>query len=110
MRSEFGPGRGGRRGGGRHGHLLLLDEDALAGALSDGFADRVLVLGAHAHEVCAGVLEQGDYSRQIQLVSALETVAAVLAEWRGAVFVKGSRRYQLERALAGAVPMEAAHA
>ena len=83
---------------------------ALGRSLALRAGDRVLVLGAHANEVCAGVLEQGDYSRQIQLVSALETVAAVLAEWRGAVFVKGSRRYQLERALAGAVPMEAAHA
>ena len=36
--------------------------------------------------------------------------ATVLAEWRGAVFVKGSRRYQLEQALNGAVAREAAHA
>ena len=56
------------------------------------------------------MLEQGDFSRQIQIASSLETVAAVLAEWRGAVFLKGSRRYQLERALAGAVAQEAAHA
>jgi UDP-N-acetylmuramoyl-tripeptide--D-alanyl-D-alanine ligase len=84
--------------------------------LRDG--DRLLVMGTHANDVCAGVLEQGDFRRQIQIVSALETIAAVLAGWRGAVFVKGSRRYQLERSLAlstsnglaGAVPQEAAHA
>jgi UDP-N-acetylmuramoyl-tripeptide--D-alanyl-D-alanine ligase len=72
--------------------------------------DRLLVIGLQANEVCAGVLEQGDFSRQIQIVSSLEPAAAALAEWRGAVFVKGSRRYQLERALAGAVAREAAHA
>ncbi len=84
---------------------------ALGRSLALRGGDRVLVIGTQAHEVCAGVLEQGDFSRQIQTVSALETVAATLAEWQGAVFVKGSRRYQLERALAaGAVPQEAAHA
>ena len=72
-------------------------------------ADRLLVIGAQAHEVCAGVLEQGDYSQQIQICSALEPIAAAIADWHGAVFVKGSRRYELERALAGAA-LEAAHA
>ncbi len=70
--------------------------------------DRLLVIGTQANEVCAGVLEQGDFSRQIQIVSAVETIAAALADWRGAVFMKGSRKYQLERALSGA--QEAAHA
>jgi UDP-N-acetylmuramoyl-tripeptide--D-alanyl-D-alanine ligase len=83
---------------------------ALGRSLTLRGGDRVLVIGTQANEVCSGVLEQGDFSRQIQIVSALETIAAVLAEWRGAVFVKGSRRYQLERALAGAVPQEAVHA
>lgn len=61
--------------------------------------DRLLVIGTYAHEVCAGLLEQGDFSRQLQIVSSLEPVSAALAVWRGAVFVKGSRRYQLERIL-----------
>jgi UDP-N-acetylmuramoyl-tripeptide--D-alanyl-D-alanine ligase len=61
--------------------------------------DRLFVIGSHAAEVCAGVLENGDFSRQIQIVGTLEPAAACLADWRGAVFVKGSRRYQLERAI-----------
>lgn len=61
--------------------------------------DRLYVIGTQAHEICAGVLENGDASAQLQIVSTLEPVAAALAEWRGAVFVKGSRRYQLEKAL-----------
>jgi UDP-N-acetylmuramoyl-tripeptide--D-alanyl-D-alanine ligase len=71
--------------------------------------DRVMVTGTYADEVCRGVLEQGDFARQIQICSTLEPMAAAIAEWRGAVFIKGSRRYQLERVLAGA-EREVAHA
>jgi len=63
--------------------------------------DQLLVIGTHAHDVCAGVLAQGDFTTQIQIASSIETMAAVLAEWHGAVFVKGSRRYQLEKVLEG---------
>jgi UDP-N-acetylmuramoyl-tripeptide--D-alanyl-D-alanine ligase len=45
------------------------------------------------------VLQQGDFTRQIQIVSTLEPVSAFLSDWRGSVFVKGSRRYQLEKIL-----------
>jgi len=45
------------------------------------------------------VLERGDFTRQIQIVASLEPMAAAFAEWRGAVFIKGSRRYQLEKIL-----------
>jgi hypothetical protein len=69
------------------------------------------VIGTWADEVCRGVLEQGDFSKQIQICSTLDPIATAIAEWRGAVFVKGSRRYQLEQALAGAKPVpEAVHA
>jgi UDP-N-acetylmuramoyl-tripeptide--D-alanyl-D-alanine ligase len=61
--------------------------------------DQLFVIGTHAHDVCAGVLQQGDFTRQIQIVATLEPVSAFLSEWRGAVFVKGSRRYQLEKIL-----------
>jgi UDP-N-acetylmuramoyl-tripeptide--D-alanyl-D-alanine ligase len=61
--------------------------------------DQLFVIGTHAHDVCAGVLQQGDFSRQIQIVSTLEPVSAFLSDWRGSVFIKGSRRYQLEKVL-----------
>jgi UDP-N-acetylmuramyl pentapeptide synthase len=83
---------------------------ALGRSLNLREGDRLLAIGSHASEVCAGVLEQGDFSRQIQTVSAVETIAPIVAEWRGAIFVKGSRRYQLERVLAGGVLQEAGHA
>jgi UDP-N-acetylmuramoyl-tripeptide--D-alanyl-D-alanine ligase len=71
--------------------------------------DRLLVIGTYADEVCRGVLEQGDFTKQIQICSTLEPMAAAIAEWHGAVFVKGSRRYQLEKTLNGAA-QEAVHA
>jgi len=61
--------------------------------------DQLFVIGSHAHDVCSGVLQQGDFTRQIQIVSTLEPVTAFLADWRGSIFVKGSRRYQLEKVL-----------
>ncbi|MSU49977.1 MAG: UDP-N-acetylmuramoyl-tripeptide--D-alanyl-D-alanine ligase [Opitutus sp.] len=61
--------------------------------------DRVFVIGPHAHAVCAGILDRGDFTAQLQIVSSLEPVAAAVEEWRGAVFIKGSRRYQLEKIL-----------
>lgn len=63
--------------------------------------DRLLVIGAHAEVVCAGVLDQGNLSRQIQVAQSPDTLAAAFAEWRGAVFIKGSRRYQLEKVIEG---------
>ncbi|HUR60490.1 MAG TPA: Mur ligase family protein, partial [Opitutaceae bacterium] len=72
---------------------------ALGRSLSLRAGDQLFVVGTHAHAVCAGVLERGDFARQVQIVSTLEPMAAAFAEWRGAVFVKGSRRYQLEKIL-----------
>src|SRR5690606_30583147 len=72
---------------------------ALGRALRLREHDQVFLIGTHAHNVCAGALEQGDFARRIQIVSSHEPIAAALAEWRGAVFVKGSRRYQLEKIL-----------
>ena len=62
--------------------------------------DQLFVIGENAHDVCAGVLDQGaDLRRQMQIVPSHEPIAACFAEWKGAVFVKGSRRYQLEKIL-----------
>jgi len=72
---------------------------ALGRALQLRDNDQLFVIGTHAHDVCAGVLQQGDFTRQIQIVATLEPISAFLADWRGAIFVKGSRRYQLEKIL-----------
>ena len=49
----------------------------------------------------AGALENGNRAEQIAIVDSLEPIAARLAAFAGAVFIKGSRRTSLE-ALAGA--------
>ncbi|MBI4623071.1 MAG: UDP-N-acetylmuramoyl-tripeptide--D-alanyl-D-alanine ligase [Verrucomicrobia bacterium] len=72
---------------------------ALGRSLRLGDEDQLFVIGTHASAVCAGVLDTGNFTRQIQIVATLEPVIARLEEWRGAVFVKGSRRYQLEKVL-----------
>ncbi|OHE80381.1 MAG: hypothetical protein A3G75_06135 [Verrucomicrobia bacterium RIFCSPLOWO2_12_FULL_64_8] len=63
--------------------------------------DRLFIVGDHAGEVRAGLLEAGGDPEQIQIAAAAADLAATLAEFRGSVFLKGSRRYQLEKALAG---------
>jgi UDP-N-acetylmuramoyl-tripeptide--D-alanyl-D-alanine ligase len=61
--------------------------------------DYLIVIGTHAHDVCAGILDCGNFTEQIQIASSLDAIAGPFAEWRGAVFMKGSRRYQLEKIL-----------
>jgi UDP-N-acetylmuramoyl-tripeptide--D-alanyl-D-alanine ligase len=71
--------------------------------------DRAIVIGDEATSVQAGVLEAGHRPGQIEIAATLEPVAARIAGWRGAVFVKGSRRYQLENALAPELAGAGAH-
>ena len=63
--------------------------------------DRVCVRGGMAEEVRLGALERGT-GAQVSVEETIEPVGACVASWAGAVFVKGSRRYQLERAVGGA--------
>jgi UDP-N-acetylmuramoyl-tripeptide--D-alanyl-D-alanine ligase len=63
--------------------------------------DELCVIGEQAEIVCAGVLDQGDFSRQMQIASSAAIVAPRFAAWPGAVFIKGSRRYQLEKVIEG---------
>ena len=61
--------------------------------------DELFAMGDHAGEVRTGALENGNSTAQLTIVTTHEAIAARLAEFRGAVFVKGSRRHQLEKAL-----------
>jgi UDP-N-acetylmuramoyl-tripeptide--D-alanyl-D-alanine ligase len=71
--------------------------------------DFLFLIGDHAAAVRTGALENGNRSEQIEVVSSLDPVKARLAGFHGAIFVKGSRRYQLEQALS-ATPQETVHA
>jgi len=71
--------------------------------------DRLFALGDQADEICAGVLDQGGITPQVQAVASLEPVAECLAGWHGAVFLKGSRRHRLETLLATEPALAGAH-
>ena len=59
------------------------------------------LMGGMAEEVRLGALERST-GAQVSVEETIEPVGACVASWAGAVFVKGSRRYQLERAVGGA--------
>ncbi len=61
--------------------------------------DFLCAIGDQAEAVRAGARENGARAEQIAVAAGVDEVAARFAEWRGAVFVKGSRRYALETIL-----------
>jgi UDP-N-acetylmuramoyl-tripeptide--D-alanyl-D-alanine ligase len=61
--------------------------------------DFLVVIGDQADAVRAGALENGSRTEQIEVVDTMEPITSRVAAWKGAVFVKGSRRYQLEKAV-----------
>lgn len=68
--------------------------------------DFLFTLGTHAAALREGLLENGNDPAQIAVVTDLAPVRARLASFRGAAFLKGSRRYRLETVLD---PQAAAH-
>ncbi len=68
--------------------------------------DLALVIGDQAEAVRAGFLDAGGRAGQIEIVTSLAPMTERVAEWRGAVFVKGSRRYALEKVVESS-PVEA---
>ena len=69
--------------------------------------DHAMVIGDDAEAVRQGVLDVGLPAAQVEVVSSLEAVKARLAGFHGAVFIKGSRRYQLETILQGEAALAA---
>ncbi|MEO6005350.1 MAG: UDP-N-acetylmuramoyl-tripeptide--D-alanyl-D-alanine ligase [Opitutus sp.] len=62
--------------------------------------DVLMVVGDNAEAVRTGAVENGSRAEQIHVVTALEPISVRVAGWKGAVFVKGSRRYELEKVVA----------
>jgi UDP-N-acetylmuramoyl-tripeptide--D-alanyl-D-alanine ligase len=61
--------------------------------------DFLFVMGEQAGAVRAGLLENGNDPAQVAVVAELAPVRERLAGFKGAVFLKASRRYQLETVL-----------
>jgi UDP-N-acetylmuramoyl-tripeptide--D-alanyl-D-alanine ligase len=72
--------------------------------------DVVVLIGDQAAAVRAGAVERLLSDAQIEIATSLAPIAARVAHWRGAVFIKGSRRYALEKVIEGgaALPNAAA--
>ena len=64
--------------------------------------DALCAIGDQAEAVTRGAIEGGGKTEQVSAAKDVGEVAARFAEWKGAVFVKGSRRWALERILANA--------
>jgi UDP-N-acetylmuramoyl-tripeptide--D-alanyl-D-alanine ligase len=61
--------------------------------------DYLVVIGDQANAVRTGAVENGSRAEQIEVAQSLEPISVRVADWKGAVFVKGSRRYELEKGL-----------
>lgn len=61
--------------------------------------DHLYAIGSQAEALREGLLENGNDPASVEVIAALGTVRQRLAGFKGAVFLKGSRRYQLETIL-----------
>ena len=61
--------------------------------------DHLFVIGDQAAALREGLLENGNDPVQLEVITVLGPVRERLAGFKGAVFLKGSRRYQLETIL-----------
>jgi UDP-N-acetylmuramoyl-tripeptide--D-alanyl-D-alanine ligase len=69
----------------------------------------VIAIGTYAAAVEEGMLAAGNGRSQIQVAADLDAIRVPLAEFSGAVFVKGSRRYQLESLFSASPAPAGAH-
>jgi hypothetical protein len=69
--------------------------------------DRAYIIGSEAASVVEGAVASGIASECIHGVDSLDSVAGEIAAFQGAVFVKGSRRYGLEKVLPVSSPAPA---
>jgi UDP-N-acetylmuramoyl-tripeptide--D-alanyl-D-alanine ligase len=72
--------------------------------------DQVAAVGSQAAAIRTGALEGGCDPEQVVIADSIVPLSAKLANFRGSVFVKGSRRHELEKAFAGSELAEASHA
>ena len=68
--------------------------------------DQLFAVGERAADIAAGAREGGASEEQVHVAGEASELSGRVAQFRGAIFVKGSRRWQLERVAhaGGAVP------
>jgi len=59
--------------------------------------DRAIIIGNHATAFCEGIIAAGHSVEQVSLLSTLHEVQQAIGTFAGAVLLKGSRRYELEK-------------
>jgi UDP-N-acetylmuramoyl-tripeptide--D-alanyl-D-alanine ligase len=72
--------------------------------------DQLVAIGGLAGAIRQGALEAGIDPAQVDVAESVAPLAGRLSVFRGSVFVKGSRRHELERAFTGQHYAEASHA
>ena len=72
--------------------------------------DRLVVVGGLAGSIRSGALAAGAQPEQIVTSESIGPLVAGLSAFKGSIFVKGSRRHELEKAFSGAELAGAAHA
>lgn len=77
----------------------LVHHENLGASLRLGPDDHVCVIGDQADAVQRGAMAAGARTDQVEIVESIEVISERFAAFSGTVFVKGSRRYQLERIL-----------
>jgi UDP-N-acetylmuramoyl-tripeptide--D-alanyl-D-alanine ligase len=72
--------------------------------------DQLVAIGSLAGAIRQGALEGGNDDSQIEIGESVGPMAARLSAFRGSVFVKGSRRHELEKAFSGGEYAGVSHA
>lgn len=62
--------------------------------------DLCYVIGAEAEAVRQGAIEEGNRDDQVVVAPSAEAIASHVSAFLGSIFIKGSRRYALERVIA----------
>ena len=59
--------------------------------------DRVILIGNDSLHFARGLIENGAEDEQILILEEPESALAIIEQFKGAVLLKGSRSYQLEK-------------
>jgi UDP-N-acetylmuramoyl-tripeptide--D-alanyl-D-alanine ligase len=82
----------------------------LGGSIHLRKQDHLVAVGGLAGSIRSGVLAAGANASQVEITETIAPLASRLSSFRGAIFVKGSRRHELEKAFIAGELAGVAHA